>query len=73
MDKFMRNPLNAALFAAAVTAAAIYFTLPQNNEKEKKPVKNSTYTKPALFVGVLVYFIVYYGNAKFETISKEPF
>ena len=37
----MRNPLNAALFAAAVTAAAIYFTLPQTNEKEKKPVKNS--------------------------------
>jgi predicted MFS family arabinose efflux permease len=71
MEKFLRNPLNAALFAAAVTAAAVYFTLPKKSEKE--PVKNSVFTKPALFVGLLVYFIVYSGNSKFETISKEPF
>lgn len=66
----MRNPLYAALFAAAVTAAVIYFNAPKEKEKQ---VKNSTYTKPALFVGALVYFIVYYGNARFEEISKEPF
>ena len=67
----MREPLNAALFAAAVTAATIYFTLPQKSEKQ--PVKNSTFTKPALFVGLLVYFIVYSGNTRYETISKDPF
>jgi hypothetical protein len=70
MDKFMRTPLYASLFAAAATAGAIYFTLPKT---QKEPVKNSTFTKPALFVGLLVFFIVYYGNARFETISKEPF
>lgn len=64
----MKNPLSAALFAAVVTAATVYFT---NKEKEKQ--KNSIYTKPALFVGLLVYFIVYSGNARFETISKDPF
>ena len=30
-------------------------------------------TFPALFVGLLVYFIVYSGNGQYETISKEPF
>jgi len=69
----MRNPLYAGLFAAAVTAAAIYFTNQRTEKDKDKPVKNSVYTKPALFVGVLVYFIVYYGNARFEEISKEPF
>jgi len=39
----MKNPLSAALFAAVVTAATVYFT---NKEKEKQ--KNSIYTKPAL-------------------------
>lgn len=68
MEKFMKNPLSAALFAAIVTMIAVYFT---NKEKEKIP--NSAYTKPALFVGVLVYFIVYTGNGQYETISKEPF
>lgn len=64
----MKNPLSAALFAAFVTMATIYFT---NKDKEKLP--NSAYTKPGLFVGLLVYFIVYSGNGQYETISKEPF
>jgi hypothetical protein len=68
MDKFMSNPLNASLFAAAVTAAAVYFTT-----EKKETAKKSTYTKPALFVGLLVYFIIYAGSARYETISKEPF
>jgi len=67
MDKFMKNPLSASLFAAVVTALAIYFT------NKDKNVKNSAYTKPAFFVGLLVYFIVYSGNARYETISKDPF
>ena len=68
MEKYMKNPLSAALFAAFVTMAAVYFT----KDKEKN-LPNSAYTKPALFVGVLVYFIVYSGNGQYETISKEPF
>jgi uncharacterized membrane protein YphA (DoxX/SURF4 family) len=63
----MKNPLSASLFAAVVTALAIYFT------NKDKNVKNSAYTKPAFFVGLLVYFIVYSGNARYETISKDPF
>lgn len=66
MESQFKNPLYAALFAAAVTAAAVYFT-------KGKDLKNSEYTKPATFVGLLVYFIVYYGNGQYETISKEPF
>lgn len=66
----MKNPLYAALFAAAVTAGAIHFTKGVQTDVK---LKNSEYTKPALFVGVLVYFIVYSGNGQYETISKEPF
>jgi uncharacterized membrane protein YphA (DoxX/SURF4 family) len=69
MEKYMKNPLSAALFAAFVTMMAVYFT---NKDKEKN-LPNSAYTKPALFVGLLVYFIVYSGNGQYETISKEPF
>ncbi len=69
MEKFMKNPLSAAVFASIVTMIAIYFS----TEKKDKKVPNSAYTKPALFVGLLVYFIVYAGNGKYDTISKEPF
>jgi uncharacterized membrane protein YphA (DoxX/SURF4 family) len=69
MEKYMKNPLSAALFAAFVTMMAVYFT---NKDKDKN-LPNSAYTKPALFVGLLVYFIVYSGNGQYETISKEPF
>ena len=72
MEKYMKNPLSAALFASIVTIIAIYFKHSSSPDKEKK-LPNSTYTKPALFVGVLVYFIVYTGNGQYETISKEPF
>ena len=65
----MKNPLSASLFAAFVTMMAVYFT---NKDKDKN-LPNSAYTKPALFVGLLVYFIVYSGNGQYETISKEPF
>lgn len=68
MEKYMKNPMYAALFAGAVTAGAVYLT-----KGSKEPIKNSEYTKPALFVALLVYFIVYYGNGEYETISKEPF
>ncbi len=68
MEKYLKNPLYAALFAAGVTAGAIHLSRAADAK-----LKNSDYTKPALFVGVLVYFIIYYGNSQYETISKEPF
>jgi hypothetical protein len=66
MENYMKNPFYAAMFAGAMTAGGVYFTKGAN-------LKNSEYTKPALFVALLVYFIVYYGNGQYETISKEPF
>jgi hypothetical protein len=71
MEKWMTKPGSAALFAAAMTAMAVYIT---REKGEKKQFKNSEIAKPALFVGILVYFIVYNGTgSKFEQISKEPF
>ena len=74
MEKWLSKPGSAALFAAAVTAMAIYITRPTTEKGEKKQLKNSEFAKPALFVGLLVYFIVHNGTgSKFEQISKEPF
>lgn len=73
MEKYMKNPLSAAIFAAVVTMMAVYFKHTSSPENKDKQLPNSAYTKPALFVGVLVYFIVYTGNGQYETISKEPF
>lgn len=74
MDKWLSKAGPAALFAALITAMAIYVTRPSNEKGEKKHMKNSEFAKPALFVGILVYFIVYNGTgSKFEQISKEPF
>jgi uncharacterized membrane protein YphA (DoxX/SURF4 family) len=71
MEKYMKNPFSAAVFAAVITMMAVYFS--NSNKEKEKTLPNSAYTKPALFVGLLVYFIVYSGNGQYETISKEPF
>jgi uncharacterized membrane protein YphA (DoxX/SURF4 family) len=73
MEKYMKNPLSAAIFAAVVTMLAVYFKHSSSGTEKEKQLPNSAYTKPALFVGALVYFIVYTGNGQYETISKEPF
>lgn len=74
MDKWLSKPGTAALFAGAITAMAIYVSRPIDEKGAKKTMKNSEFAKPALFVAVLVYFIVYNGTgSKFEQISKEPF
>lgn len=73
MEKYMKNPLSAAIFAAVVTMMAVYFKHTSSGAEKEKQLPNSAYTKPALFVGALVYFIVYMGNGQYETISKEPF
>jgi hypothetical protein len=66
----LRDPLMAALFAAAVTAAYIHIKAQMNNEG-KLPL--SSYVKPASLVAILVYFIVHSGVASKEHISTEPF
>ena len=66
----LREPQNAALFAAAATAGYIYVKTKINNE----PVPpNSAFVKPALLIAILVYFIVSQGIGAKETISTEPF
>ena len=67
---YLGHPLWAALFAAAVTAAYIHLRSKMNNEG-KLPM--SEYTKPAILVGLLVWFIVAYGTGGKEAISTDPF
>jgi hypothetical protein len=69
LDK-LRDPMWAAAFAAAATAAYIYGKAHINNEG-KLPV--SAYAKPASLVALLVYFIVSNGTGTKEAISTEPF
>ena len=67
---FLREPFAAALFAAAVVTGYVMCRAKLNNQK---PPANSEIVKPAVMVGVLVYFIVSNGIAARETISTEPF
>lgn len=60
------NPVHAAAFAAAVTAAWVHVT-------NKGPKKNSTYGRPAALVGILVWFIVNQSAQTAGVISSEPF
>jgi len=66
----LRDPINASLFGAVATAGYMFLKAKLNNEP--KPQMNE-YTKPAILVAILVYFIVSQGNAVKETISVEPF
>lgn len=65
----LKDPVWAALFAAAVTSAYIYVKN-QMNSDEKLPL--SAYAKPSALVALLVYFIVQSGSSR-EKISSEPF
>jgi tryptophan-rich sensory protein len=65
----LRDPVWAALFAAAVTSVYIYVKN-QMNSDEKLPL--SAYAKPAALIALLVYFIVQSGSSR-ERISSEPF
>jgi len=66
----LKDPLSAAVFAACATAGYIHIKARMNNDGKLKP---STYTKPAILVGMLVFFIVQSGVAAKETISTEPY
>lgn len=69
-DHYFREPMSAALIAAAVTIAYIHIRASMNNEKV---LANSAYFKPAFLVGSLVYIIVHQGSGHQETISTTPF
>jgi tryptophan-rich sensory protein len=65
----LKDPVWAALFAAAVTAGYVYVKNQMNGGEE---IQMSAYAKPAVLVALLVYFIVYSGSSR-ETISRDPF
>ena len=69
-SEYLRDPMWAALFAGAVTAAYIHVKAHMNNEG-KLPL--SSYMKPGSLVALLVYFIVQNGVATKESISTDPF
>jgi hypothetical protein len=65
----LKDPLWAALFAAAVTAIYIHV---KNQMNGGAKLELSAYVKPASLVALLVYFIVNTGSTR-EHISTEPF
>lgn len=70
MDEYLRDPTWAALIAGAITALYIHGKARLNDEGT---LPASAYTKPAILVAILVYFIISNGVGKRETISTEPF
>ena len=70
MDQYCREPLSAAVIAAAIVAAYIFGKSKMNNEGK---LKNSDYFKPAFLVGILVYFIVSQGQGDSGPVLREPF
>jgi len=71
MEQYLREPLSAAVIAAAVTMAYIYGKTRMNGGGK---VKNSEMVKPAFLVGLLVYFIVSQGQGYSQEPSvKAPF
>ena len=70
MDQYFREPMSAAVIAAAVVMAYVFAKSKMNNEGK---LKNSDYFKPAFLVALLVYFIVSQGQGDSGPILKEPF
>lgn len=70
MDQYFREPMSAAVIAAAAVIAYIYITSKINNDDK---LKNSDYFKPAFLVAVLVYFMVSQGQGDSGPVLKEPF
>jgi|TARA_B100001758_G_C18224997_1_gene512273 hypothetical protein len=69
-EDYLRDPAWAGIVAGGITAGYIHAKSRLNNEG-KLPM--SSYTKPAMLVAILVFFIISQGVAKRETISSEPF
>jgi len=70
MDQYCREPMSAAVIAAATVTAYVYLKSKMNNEEK---LKNSDYFKPAFLVALLVYFIVSQGQGDSGPVLKEPF
>jgi len=66
----LKDPMSAAIFAACVTIGYIFLKAKMNNEPQPK---NSDFTKPALLIAILVYYIVQTGIGGKETILTEPY
>ena len=70
LSEYLRDPISAAMIAAAITAGYIHFKAYLNNEGK---LELNKYTKPAVLNAILVYFIVSNGLGQKEAISTEPF
>lgn len=70
LSDYLRDPINAALIAAALTAGYVHLKAQLNNEGK---LELNKYAKPAALNAILVYFIVSNGIGQREVISNEPF
>ena len=70
LSDYLRDPINAALIAAALTAGYIHVKAQLNNEGK---LELNKYAKPAALNAILVYFIVSNGIGQREAISNNPF
>lgn len=70
MEQYLRDPFSAAVIAAAVVIAYVYGKAKMNNSK----IKNSDLVKPAVLVGILVYFITSKSHGYTQDpLVKDPF
>ncbi len=70
LSEYLRDPMSAAIIAAAITAGYIHVKAQLNNEGK---LELNKYTKPAILNAILVYFVVANGLGQRETISNDPF
>lgn len=70
LSEALRDPVYAAIIGGLITAAYIHVKAKMNNEGV---LQTHQYTKPAVLVALLVYFIVSQGIGAKESISTEPF
>lgn len=68
--EYLRDPVWASIFAAAITAGYIYGKAKLNNEGE---LPTSSYAKPAALIAILVYFIINFGVARRDEIQTGGF
>jgi uncharacterized membrane protein YphA (DoxX/SURF4 family) len=70
MDQLLREPVNAAIAAAAITVGYVYI---KNSMNGGEKLKNSDYFKPAFLVAILVYFLTSKAHGTHESRMTEPF
>ena len=70
LSEALRDPMSAAVIGGLITAGYIHVKAKMNNEGA---LQTHQYTKPAVLVALLVYFIVSQGVGAKESISTEPF